>query len=44
MPKKPRKPFQRTVAVPRIDPDFECWLESWIPRSIAERRLIHAQD
>lgn len=40
MQKKPAKPFQRTVATQRLDPDFESWLESWTPRSVAERRQL----
>lgn len=41
---KRSKPFQRTIATPRIDPDFETWMDAFTPRSIAERQRIPASD
>jgi hypothetical protein len=38
--KQERKPFQRTVATPRIDPDFDNWMEAWTPRSVQERQRM----
>lgn len=37
MARTPRNPFQRTVSVPRIDPDFDSWMDAWMPRTIQER-------
>lgn len=32
-----RKPFGYTLPAPRLDPDFDSWMEEWRPRSVQER-------
>lgn len=42
MPRRRTKPFQRTIATPRIDPDFESWntwVDEWTPHSVQERAI-----
>lgn len=37
---KRRKPFGYTLPSPRLDPEFDAWMEEWRPRSVQERQRM----
>lgn len=41
MPEAKQRPrFGYTLPAPRLDPDFDSWMEEWRPRSVQERQRM----
>jgi hypothetical protein len=38
--KKVPKRLGYTPPTPRLDPDFDSWVEAWTPRSVSERQRL----